>query len=168
MVNVVSVIKHDTDEIYMICRLLSKQEKWVACDLFWNSTFTLYYSDHTNCSNDRKWFRHEERGCTRETATSTNVSHFVLFINHWISIGFFFRFSTRSMFLLPKLLYTQAGRHIHTVQRHTDIKSGGSFLLLHPALPLPPSLARRSILLLISWLHICLLVFFFFAVFFYQ
>lgn len=71
------------------------------------------------------------------------------------------------MFLLPKLLYTQAGRHIHTVQRHTDIKSGGSFLLLHPALPLPPSLSRRSILLLISWLHICLLVLFFFAVFFF-
>lgn len=70
------------------------------------------------------------------------------------------------MFLLPKLLYTQAGRHIHTVQRHTDIKSGGSFLLLHPALTLLLSLSQIYFIInqLVAHLPACFVFLLFFFI----
>ncbi len=49
--------------------------------------------------------------------------------------------------------------HTHT---HTDIQPGGGCLLFPAPYPPPVPLSHKCILLLISWLHICLLVVVFF------
>lgn len=97
----------------------------------------------------RAW-RERERLCTRETATSTNLSHFVLFL----TTNRFFRFHYRINVWLQNTLYST---HTHTGTYSQEV---AVFSFLPSTLP-PVPLSHKCILLLISWLHICLLVVFF-------